>query len=240
MMLERGDFQVFHEPFTSLFEFGRSHLNGRRIRTQEGVVEALFEASRRAPVFFKDTSEFRYPVVLSHDSFLRSAVHTFMIRDPREAIASHYALEPNLDPDRVGFRWLHEMYLAVLHATGSPPVIIDSGDLVDQPETVVKAYCEAVGIPYLPGALKWRKGPRIEWQQTSRWHRDVVESTGFERIHNEYDLTVENSAKLAAFCKYSLPFYEDLYSWRLVPSKNTEDSDTRPYASSAGDDERRC
>ena len=109
------------------------------------------------------------------------------------------------------------MYTAVLDSTGSYPVVIDSGDLVDQPEGVVKAYCEAVGVPYLSRALRWRKGPRIEWQETSRWHREVNESTGFHRIRNEYEETVKNNCKLAAFYKDNAPFYEIMHSRRLIP-----------------------
>ena len=38
------------------------------------------------------------------------------------------------------------------------PVIIDIDDVLNDPGTVLKAYCEAVGIPYSDKLLQWEAG----------------------------------------------------------------------------------
>jgi hypothetical protein len=100
-------------------------------------------------------------------------------------------------------------------ASGRPPVVIDSDDLVARPEATMAAYCAAVGLPFIPQALTWEPGERPEWRRTARWHTDASASSGFEPRERTYPHTVESSDKLARFAAHHLPFYEKLHSQRL-------------------------
>ena len=225
MMAERGDYRVLHEPFSYLVNFGESDVGGRLIRSEPEIVPALWRLAARGPLFFKDTTDFHYPWLLADRAFLAGPVHTFLIRHPAEAIASHFALHPGLRRDEVGFAWLAEIYDAVTDATGVLPVVIDAADLVAAPEETVRAYCEAVGIPFVAGALSWRPGMDQAWQRTSRWHETAGRTSGFVRTEPYRPEAVTAEPRLAGYLEYHLPYYERLAAAALRVTGASRDPD---------------
>ncbi|MFI8962669.1 sulfotransferase family protein [Streptomyces sp. NPDC053493] len=217
MMAERDDRVVVHEPFSQVVDFGEVKVGEELARSEQDVLATLRAMATRKPVFFKDTTDFHYPALLADEEFLRAATHTFIIRHPAEAIASHYKLNPELGRDEVGFAWLHEIFTAVREATGSTPVVIDSDDLLDRPAETVRAYCTAVGIPFLPDALNWQPGMRSEWQATSRWHESTSQTAGFTRGSGRGAEVVEANPVLRGYRDYHLPYYEELRAAALRP-----------------------
>lgn len=217
MMVERDDRVVVHEPFSRVVDFGEVEVGDRVAHTEQDVLAALRAIAAERPVFFKDTTDFHYPALLADQAFLTAATHTFIVRHPAEAIASHHELNPNLGRDEIGFAWLHEIFTAVRDATRVTPVVIDSDDLLDRPAATVQAYCEAVGIPFVPDALSWKPGMRPEWQTTSRWHRSTSETSGFKRGTSNGAETVAADPVLRAYRDYHLPYYEELRAVALQP-----------------------
>ncbi|MER5766356.1 sulfotransferase-like domain-containing protein [Streptomyces sp. NPDC001985] len=217
MMAERGDRTVVHEPFSHVADFGETKVGERVAHTEQDVIAALRAAAARKPVFFKDTTDFHYPALLADEAFLAAATHTFIIRHPAEAIASHHALNPDLGRDEIGFAWLYEIFTAVRDATGTTPVVVDSDDLLDRPADTVRAYCSAVGIPFLPEALSWQPGMRSEWRATSRWHESTSRTAGFTRGPGEGAGTVAANPVLRAHRDHHLPYYERLRAVALRP-----------------------
>ncbi|TDB78365.1 sulfotransferase family protein [Micromonospora sp. KC723] len=216
MMMQRGDFTVVHEPFSHVGDFGSAEVAGRAVRSEQELIGALLGLPGRT--FFKDTTDFHYPLAVSEPGFLRGATHTFIIRDPAEVIVSHAALNPELTRDEVGLARLHEIFTAVREATGEVPVVIDSDDLLDRPEATVRAYCERVGIDFLPESLRWEAGVPGQWERTERWHRDASSSTGFgvRRSPEPAREEVRADPRLAGFHRYHLPFYAELREHRLT------------------------
>ena len=217
MMAERDDRVVVHEPFSQVVDFGEVQVGDRVARSEQEVLAALRALAAEKPVFFKDTTDFHYPALLGDQDFLVAATHTFIIRHPAEAIASHYLLNPDLGRDEIGFAWLHEIFNAVRVATGATPVVIDSDDLLDRPADTVRAYCSAVGIPFLPDALRWQPGMRPEWQATSRWHESTSRTAGFAREAGDGVEAVAANPVLRAYRDYQLPYYEQLHAAALRP-----------------------
>ncbi|MFD8817108.1 sulfotransferase family protein [Streptomyces sp. NPDC059627] len=216
MMMEREDLTTLHEPFSHLSDFGSTEVAGRAVRTEAELIEAVRELSRTTRVFFKDTTDFRFPRVLEDRRFLTEARHTFIIRRPEEVIASHYALDPEVTADGIGFGRLHELFEAVRKATGSAPgPVVDSDDLLDHPAETVREYCSQVGLPFRPDTLNWSSGMREEWLRAPKWHEDAGRSAGFTRTPREYEFTVDNHPVLAAFHRSQRPYYEELYRHRL-------------------------
>lgn len=216
MIAERRDFLVIHEPFSQLADFGEITVAGRLVTSEGELIELLLELGESESVFFKDTTDFRYPTVLADQRFLREARHTFIIRDPAEAIASHYRLNPRLTRDEVGFSRLAELHDAVTGATGERAIVVDAGELVQRPADLVRAYCEQVGIPFLDKALHWSSGMRNDWQRTSRWHVATSATDGFQapRSHEPPDLSA--NPVLLDYLEYHLPFYQRLQQSRLA------------------------
>ncbi|ROQ69478.1 hypothetical protein EDD93_3979 [Streptomyces sp. 840.1] len=215
MMAERGDFLVVHEPFSHLADFGVAEAGPLRAHSEAELIAALRELSEQRPVFFKDTTDFHYPGLLADSAFLAEATHTFIIRHPREAIASHFALNPSLGRDEIGFARLAEIYDAV-EATGREPVVVDSGLLMERPADTVAAYCAGVGIAYREEALSWQPGMREEWRRTQRWHESTSRTDGFHKEASPYGTTPDNDETLAEYLRFHLPFYEKLLSRRMT------------------------
>jgi hypothetical protein len=214
MMRERGDFTVLHEPFSHLANYGSTTVDGREIRTERELLDALRTID--GPVFFKDTTDFHYPHLLRDEDFLRGATHTFLLRHPREAIASHFALHPGLGRDEIGFSWLYEIFAAVTAANSVVPVVVDSDDLMAHPAATVERFCELVGIPFLAEALNWQPGMAPGWQRSERWHQSTSGTNTFAPVRREYETSVDNSPVLAEYLRYHLPYYERLLRHRIT------------------------
>lgn len=215
MVMERGDFTVLHEPFSHLADFGSATVGDITVRSERGLIAALSELPGRA--FFKDTTDFHYPELLADREFLRHAMHMFIIREPREVIASHVTLNPDVTRDEIGFSRLYEIYEAVVATTGTEPIVIDSDDLLDRPAATVEACCALIGIPFLPEALRWEQGMPQQWRRTERWHQGASNSNGFERSPEVGGaLNVVDDPVLGDFYRFHLPYYTKLWERRLL------------------------
>lgn len=214
-MVERGDMVALHEPFCNLAGFGETDVEGRTFDSPGSLLAWLHDQTHDITVFLKDTTDYRHREVLADRRFLAQARHAFLIRRPEEIAASFCALKPDMRMDEIGLEALHELHSAVRDAGGHRPVVIDSDDLVARPEAAMRAYCEAVELPFIPHALTWEPGPRSEWRRTARWHAAVSASSGFEQRERRYAHTLESSDELARIAAHHLPFYEKLHAHRL-------------------------
>lgn len=229
MMAERGDFTVVHEPFSYLAEFGYAEVGGVRVTSAPDLFTAIRSLARTTPVFAKETTGRRYPEVLAEPAFLAAdAVHTFLIRHPRETIASYHAMSPDAPLHKIGFESQYEIFVAVRRLTGREPVVMDSGDMVRRPAATVAAYCAMVGIDFRPDALHWQAVSRPEWEPSRQWHADVAASTGLGAAGlgaaelgtaasggRGVGVDVDGHPRLAGYLRHHLPYYEALYARRL-------------------------
>jgi hypothetical protein len=228
MMAERGDFTSVHEPFSYLAEFGESEIAGRVARTEQELLGAIRALAEQGPVFFKDTTDERYPGLLAdHDFLAADARHTFLIRHPRETIPSYHALNPRVQRHQIGVETLYEIYAAIEWLTGQRPVVIDAEDLIRQPQAIVRAYCRQASIPYIPEALTWRPGPRPEWRPSARWHQQVSASSGFQRAPSRHEVDIARHPVLRSYLEHHLPFYQMLHAHRLPPEADGSPEDGR-------------
>jgi hypothetical protein len=217
-MAERGDLTVLHEPFCNLKDYGETDAGGRTFDSPVLLLAWLHDQAHRRDLFLKDTMDHQHDEVLADRRFLAGARHAFLIRRPEEIAASYYALFPPMTINAIGLERLCQMQVAIGNAGGTPPVIIDSDDLVTRPAATMAAYCAAVGLPFKPRALNWERGEKREWRRSAHWHTDTSNSTGFERHEREYPHTAENSEKLAQYAAHHHPFYEQLYAQRMEVS----------------------
>ncbi|GGP01707.1 sulfotransferase [Nonomuraea glycinis] len=217
IMLERGDLEVAHEPFSYLQVDGHYELAGRRVTSTVGLLDVMLEVNAtERRVFAKDTTDYTYPPLLKDERLFNDVINTFMIREPRGAISSHYAMNPGATLDEYGFEYLHAIFDAVRSATGEVPLVIDGDDLVADPETMVRAYCERVGLAFKPEAMRWDPGRQSNWQRTDRWHAEVAESSGLVAKPPGRRETPETNEHLRRIADHHQPFYDALAHHRLT------------------------
>jgi len=215
MMAERDEFRLSHEPFSELAAGRPARIGDQEYPDAASYIDALHTGT--PPVFFKDTSEYRHGRLFAEHPALLAMTHTFIIREPRRVIESHYAINDKLTRDEVGFEHLVEIFDIVRQHTGSVPVVIDADTLVQDPVGVVAAYCRRIGLAERPETLSWRPGDRAEWSATSKWHADAANSATFTPSTRQYEVTTENSDLLAGYLAYHLPFYQRLHEHALTP-----------------------
>ena len=213
MMIERGDVAVLHEPFLALTQGAVVTVplpGGGTAAAASGreLTGRLADLARARPVFVKEVLDYRYEYVFGHPGELAWMTHSFLVRHPRQAISSHYAMKPTVTCPEIGYEWLWELFQLLWSATGRPPLVIRSEDLLRDPAAAVRAYCAAVGLPFRAEALHWAPGDRPEWQRHRGWHLDAIRSSGFSSSQRAYPDTVDNHRLLKSFYDHHYPFYQ--------------------------------
>ncbi|WP_432841857.1 hypothetical protein [Dactylosporangium sp. CA-092794] len=217
MIIERGDLDVVHEPFSNLAATGRFELGTATATSIEELFDLLLDRARTGDrrLFVKETTDYRYDAVLADPRLHTELTNTFMIRDPAAVVGSHYAMNRAVERDEIGFERVYEIFAAV-RAAGAPAVVVDGDDLVADPPAVIARYCELTGLPFRPEALTWDQGVRREWARTEAWHRDVARSSGFTTAANEHPIDPADADRVAALIEYHRPFYERLREHRVA------------------------
>jgi hypothetical protein len=133
--------------------------------------------------------------------------HAHLIRDPREVLASYAKVRSAPEFDDLGLRQQAEIF----EALGGP--VIDSRDLLERPEGVLRALCAALRVPFDPAMLSWAPGRReSDGVWGPYWYEGVWRSTGFGRYRPP---TSELPTRLGPLAERCLPYYERLYAHRL-------------------------
>ena len=213
-MLERSDLLALHEPLEGLVYIGPVEIASRRFDAAQSLIDWLLDEAP-SHVFLKETMT--PPVaelVRSNRRFLSEVRHAFLIRRPEEIAASFLALEGDLRIHETGVEALHDMYMAVRDA-GGRPTVIDSDELLAAPEATMRAYCDAVGLPFVADALTWQPGVRAEWERTARWHEEASASAGFLPPLTRDRHGLESHPEVVRFAAHHQPFYERLRGARL-------------------------
>jgi hypothetical protein len=212
MMLERGDHEVFHEPFSSIVVRGWTIVGDQTATSHDELLKLLEERASDHPVFVKETTEYDY-LTTGGDRIPEVGRHTFIIRDPRRVIPSHYAMNPDMVCDEIGYGNQVELARRVREVTGVRPYVVEAEALVTDARGTVERYCRHAGIPFLESSLSWRPGDQKVWSRTSQWHRDAAGSSRFERASRAYESTVDNDRFLYDCYWHHRPHYNVLRKW---------------------------
>jgi hypothetical protein len=135
--------------------------------------------------------------------------HAYLIRDPDELLASYARVRSEPTLADLGIRQQAEIYAAY------PGPVLDSRDLLADPEGMLRALCQALGIGFSPAMLRWPAGPRdTDGVWAPHWYESVWASTGFGPYRAPAGQLRPGLAVLAQRCR---PYYEHLYARRLTP-----------------------
>ena len=223
MMRQRGDMNCFHEPFGEWWYKGddapwpRIQPDSPRIKglTFEQVLDTLLEAAEQGPVFSKD-----FPHYVKHawsDEFLRHFTHSFLTRDPAKVVTSMCKHWPDVLLEEIGITEQRTLFDRLADKFGKPPPLIDSDDLLENPSAITKAWCEAVGIPFMPEALEWEPGDRdeVSWYDGGSWHANLRNSDGLRPQPRRYIDISDASDRVKDIYHQVLPHYQYLQQFKL-------------------------
>jgi len=135
--------------------------------------------------------------------------HAYLIRDPRQLLASYARVRARPVLADLGLAQQVEIF----RMFGGP--VVDAGDILRQPEAMLRALCAALGVPFDPAMLSWPPGPRDTDGVWARyWYEGVWQSTGFGPYREEPAGLPPDLEPLARRCQ---PFYEEMSAHRIRP-----------------------
>ncbi len=212
---QRSDTKVLDEPFYGhyLQKTGTDH-PGREetIRSQdkdpETVVEKIEKLQKEFELVFVKNMAHHHEVL--DWQYLTEYKNVFLIRDPRQLIASfaHVIKEPTMLD--IGLKHEAELIDFVFANGRHAPIVLDSNNILPNPEGGLNQLCKQLGIPFESSMLSWEKGAIPEdgtWAKY--WYKNVHNSTGFVKQKTSDRELPKNCQQLY---EKALPYYEKLAS----------------------------
>ena len=195
--------KTFHEPFSapyysanplpwqedSLLEKGAE----RFYCYEDAKATILSECPGKETFFVKELVyqiRGKFDMLLEED--LKSFSHSFLIRNPVRAVYSLYKMVPNhfeewYQRGDVGIVEVYDLYCYLQKHLGISPPIIDADDLLANPEGMMEAYCNAVGVKYRDGMTKWEPKSMLTQDYldqrifSNSWCDAAAQSSGFKK-----------------------------------------------------------
>jgi hypothetical protein len=137
----------------------------------------------------------------------------FLIRDPRQVLASYVRTRTQPTLADVGLSQQVEIFEHVRARTGRAPPVLDARDVLADPRRMLGLLCAALGIPFSERMLAWPAGPRpSDGVWGVHWYQSVWRSTGFRPYRSPSTPLPEALQGLAEACA---PYYRMLHAHRL-------------------------
>jgi hypothetical protein len=134
--------------------------------------------------------------------------HAYLIRDPRELLASYARVRTEPTLADLGLAQEAEIF----ETFGGP--VVDSRDLLADPEGILRALCQALGVPFDRRMLAWPAGPRdSDGVWAPYWYDSVRASTGFTPYRPPPGPLPARLEPLAERC---LPYFSRLHAHRIT------------------------
>ncbi len=113
-------------------------------------------------------------------SFIYTLDNVFLIRNPKQLIASFAQVISTPTMQDIGLEKEYQLFQDIASKNNKPPIVLDSGLLLQNPKAVLQSLCAQLDIPFHDSMLSWKAGPRKEdgvWAKY--WYANVHKSTGF-------------------------------------------------------------
>ena len=145
--------------------------------------------------------------------WLGAVTNCFLIRDPREVIASYVKKREDAALEDLGFVQQMEIFDFIYARTNTVPAVVDARDVLENPERTLRLLCDAVGVEFRESMLSWAAGVReTDGIWAKYWYTEVARSTSFRQYRNrDHDVP----QRLDAIYERCRECYDRLYQHRL-------------------------
>ena len=210
----RPDFAIWDEPFYApyLAKTGYDHpMAAEIIAAHESDPEKVAERCldtipAQKPHFYMKHMPHHmidgFPTV-----WAKECINIHLIRHPARVIASYGVKRSDITDDDIGFRQQAELFDQI------GGVVIDSADIRQDPENMLKKLCAAIYLPFDPAMLSWSAGPCADdgiW--AAHWYNAVHKSTGFAGAEGELPILTGRDVNLL---ENALPYYEKMAAHKI-------------------------
>ncbi len=210
---QHSKIKVIDEPFYAyyLIKTGLDHPGREEIivsmKSDPGEIldQIKILEEKHKIVFIKNMAHHHIGLDLS---YLKEVKNVFLIRDPKQLIASFAQIINHPTLQDIGLKKAVELLDYVVKKGTYSPIIIDSNDVLNDPKEKLTDLCSQLEIPFEATMLKWKKGILPEdglWAKY--WYKNIHQSNGFTKQKT-------NDRPLPDHCEdlYNeiLPYYEEL------------------------------
>jgi Sulfotransferase domain len=218
----RGDTAVWDEPLYAFYlhRTGLDHPGAEEVIAagdtdwRDVVAAIVGPVPGDKPIYFQKHMTHHLLDEVDRD-WLARLQNCFLIRNPREVIASYARTRPAVTVSDVGIPQQAEIFAHARRTAGAPPLVLDSRDVLEDPRAMLTALCEALDVPFSERMLSWPAGPRSSDGVWARYWYDAVQaSSGFAAYVPKAHALPRALEPLAEECA---PHYRDLYEQRLRP-----------------------
>ena len=217
----RSDTAVVDEPLYAYYleTTGKDHPMAAEVLAQgETNLQKILEESTKEPIpggkriyFQKHMTHHLLPEI--DRGWIVDLTNCFLIRDPREVILSYIKKNPDPGLDELGFVQQCEIFEFVRKRTNSTPPVVDARDVLKNPERMLRALCNAIGVEFDQAMLSWPPGLReTDGIWAKHWYDAVARSTSFEPYKPREGKIPESLDKIYELCR---DCYHELYQHRL-------------------------
>lgn len=215
---QRSDTQVLDEPFygyylatTGVEHPGREEVLENMLTSTSRILDEVIFAPQKTPVLF--IKNMAHHLIQGDVDFLLQLINVFLIRDPKQLIASFAQVMPSPTMNDIGVKRQYELFHFLQSKTGQIPIVLNSSELLKNPRAVLLQLCQALHIPFEEQMLSWKAGPIKEdgiWAKY--WYQNVHQSTGFE-LQSHGDRPLPDHCK--TLYEEALPYYHELNQYTL-------------------------
>ena len=219
---QRADFAVLDEPFygpylrlTGLDHPMRNEVLGDRRKDAVEVEQSLMDPVPDGKTHAYHKHMCQHMIDGIPRSFMAECVNVFLIRHPARVVASFAKGYPDLTADDIGFDAQAELFQHV-RSLGQTPVVIDSADIRDDPEGMLRGLCETIGLEFDPAMLSWPVGSKpYDGVWAPHWYTSLHATTGFAGPEGPLP---DLSGHLAELVARTMPAYRALESKKISQS----------------------
>jgi hypothetical protein len=212
---QRDDMRVVDEPLYGHYlqvsgaeHPGRDEIVAKMNCDGDAVMVELLESARQTDAKRLFLKHMAHHLVDLDLSFLEQTLNLFLIRDPREMLPSLTVQIPRATLADTGLYRQWQLYCKLIDC-GQQPLVLDSRELLVNPETVLRQLCAAIDLRFEDNMLHWQAGPIAEdgvW--APHWYHAVHQSTGFAAYQEKTGFPSQLEPLLAE-CR---PWYDHLFA----------------------------
>lgn len=210
---QREDITVLDEPFYGYYlqngSLENEHPSQKEVLQmmelkEEKVVKEINALSENKNIFVKGMA---HHYLTDSPDFILNWENVILIRHPKKLIASFSKVIHTPTLNDIGIKKASELFL-FLKRNGKTPIVLDSDELLKNPETYLTKLCNLLNIPFSEKMLSWKKGGISEdgiWAR--HWYGNVHNSEGFALQKSSSQPFPKH---LEPLLNEALPYYETL------------------------------
>lgn len=219
----RADTVVIDEPLYAFYlkTTGKSHPGAREIIANGETDWRRVAAQCAKGLSVSSSSRIIYQKHMTHHllsevdrDWLGEITNCFLIRDPAKVICSYIKKNDDPELEDLGFVQQLEIFNWVRRRTKSIPAVVDAGDVLQNPERILRSLCHAVGVEFDGAMLSWPPGLReTDGIWAKHWYGEVAKSTSFQTYAAKNESVPDRLREIHDCCREC---YDELYQVRLL------------------------